>query len=72
MEEKTKSGRCIGIVLVHGIGNQKRYDFLKEFATQFRERLQVDPGGNGDAGLMIRVLTWPQGCSRTRPEPTYK
>lgn len=35
-------GKNIGIVLVHGMGNQKRYEFLKDFATRFEEALRQE------------------------------
>ncbi|MGH9722968.1 MAG: hypothetical protein ACRD8O_22380 [Bryobacteraceae bacterium] len=30
----------VGVILVHGIGDQKRYDFLKEFTTAFYQALR--------------------------------
>ena len=35
-------GKNIGLVLVHGMGNQKRYEFLKDFATRFEEALRQE------------------------------
>lgn len=47
--------RKVGIVLVHGIGNQQRYDFLKEFTSEFFGELRRVRGSEGTTLAIDRV-----------------